>query len=539
MENKPVFLNYVAAGYPLLWIQTHEEIRAITTFAKELSQDSEEYNLYSWDRVDGVKMRQFDKGVLKSAAVTVEGLDDPFMVLEWANSEKGMPADSILFLQDFHHYVEKDQITRKIRNILPYFKATGKVLVITSHSIDLPDDIEKEVTPIQFKLPDVDELRITLKGICAAAKKGTKKDMYPKDDLPVLEAALGMTSFEAENAFALTLREKQSFDLGVINREKAAIIKKTKLLEVVEVKETLDDVGGLDNVKNWLKTRENNFSKKAREFGIRPPKGLLLGGLPGTGKSLAAKCTASVLNRPLLRLDMGRVFGSYVGESEANIRKCLDIADAVAPCVLLIDELEKSFAGTKGGSDSKGGGGEVSMRVYSTFLTWLQEKTSDVFIVATANNVAAIDEPLLRRLNCIFWVDLPDANQREEIIAIHLRKAGRDPKNFDLKKLAKVSDKFSGSEIETWIVDETLPYSFAKGHELCDQDLIEVSKEVVPQAIMMAEDIAKYRKWAAEHRVKPASSMMDEVKVPMKTTDRKMSLGSHKEGLISPSGMAS
>ena len=538
MENKPpIFLNYVAAGYPLLWIQTHEEYRAMTTFAKEISQ--EEYHLYSWDRVDGVKVREFNKGILISSKLNVEGLDDPFIALEWAQtpeSKQGMPDNSILFLQDFHHYVKKDMITRKIRNMLPYFKATGKVLAIISHSIELPDDIEKEVVPIQFKLPDVDELRITLKGICAAAKRSTNKDPYPKNDLPVLEAALGMTSFEAENAFALTLREKQDFDLGVINREKAAIIKKTELLEVVEVKETLDDVGGLDNVKNWLKARENNFSKEAREFGIRPPKGLLLGGLPGTGKSLAAKCTAAVLKRPLLRLDMGRVFGSYVGESEKNIRKCLDIADAVAPCVLWIDELEKSFSGTKGGVDSKGGGNEVSMRVYSTFLTWLQEKTSDVFVVGTANNVAAIDEPLLRRLNCIFWVDLPDAKQREEIIAIHLRKAGRDPKNFALKKLAEVSDKFSGSEIETWIIDETLPYSFNKGNELCDQDLIEVSKEVVPQAIMMAEDIARYRKWAQDHRVKPASSQMKEVEIPVKTTDRKMSLG---EGPIASAGMAS
>ena len=150
--------------------------------------------------------------------------------------------------------------------------------------------------------------------------------------------------------------------------------------------------------------------------------------------------------------------------------------------------------------------------------------------------MAAIDEPLLRRLNCIFWVDLPDTKQREEIIAIHLRKAGRDSKNFALKKLAEVSDKFSGSEIETWIIDETLPYSFNKGHELCDQDLIEVSKEVVPQAIMMAEDIARYRKWAQDHRVKPASSQMKEVEIPVKTTDRKMSLG---EGPIASAGMAS
>ncbi len=997
MTDSPLFLNYVAAGYPLLWIQTHEEFRAMTTFAKEIAQGDEEYTLYSWDQIDGVKVRKLDKGVLKEAPLKddkgneEEGLDDSFAVLDWAGAPKdGMGENSILFLQDYHHFIKKDQITRKIRNILPYFRACGKVLVIISHSVELPDEIEKEVTPIQFLLPDVNELRITLRGISLAAKKSTSVDPYPKNDLPILEAALGMTSLEAENAFALSLREKKAFDATLINREKATIVKKTKVLEVIEVKETLDDVGGLDNVKAWLKTRENSFTEKARKFGLKPPKGLLMGGLPGTGKSLTAKCTAAVLKRPLLRLDIGKILDKYVGGSESNMRKCLDIADAVAPCltgdakillangkeelikdlyhkylnggfevisydketakltpskvlrvtkkvtldsyrmtysdgesigyswnhlqpvmrdgviswiktedvyvndyvavplgetetastnlkdylpsdsrfykkysekkrkirssyeeastiasgsggytdsllskwpedidirifyllglimsdgsisknrvaftnsqrilidtfkqliknlfgidckeiyydekaakengkklkqlkdsdfsefwvvyfnskiishvlkkvtehirgfshdrimeflsgyidgdgcilptkypriifcchdknnryliksllkrigilpspgtekditvsgdqvkylknlslshperrkklkslkindkkadrvvvfpigrlitemrentglssnkfktassseihawghnlrpipqnrlenliselsltdpiwakkfrllidtplrwvkviskrktgkkevydlcceylhnfiangilthncVLWIDELEKAFSGTKGGSDSTS---DTKMTVYSTFLTWLQEKTSDVFIVATANDVAAIDEALLSRINCIFWVDLPAAAQREEIISIHLRKINRDSKNYDIKKLAKISDKFSGREIENWIAGEALPYAFSQGHEdLLEEDLLKTAKEIVPQAIMMAEDIQRYRTWAKEHQVKPASTVIKEVEVPVTVkTTRKMSLG--------------
>lgn len=536
MKDKPIFLNYVAAGYPLLWIQTHEEFRAMTTFAKELSQGDEEYTLFSWDRVDGIKLRELKNGILKAGKVGEEGLDDPLLALGWAESEQ-MPPNSILFLQDYHHYIDKDQITRKVRNLIPLFKATGKVLVIISHSLKLPDEIEKEVTPIQFKLPDVDELRITLKGICEAALKMAKsknmKDLYPKDDVSILEAALGMTAFEAENAFALSLREKGCFHREVINREKAAIVKKTGMLEVIEAKNTLADVGGLENLKEWLLAREDNSSEKARKFGVRPPRGLLLGGLPGTGKSLSAKCTADVMKRPLLRFDMGTVFGQYVGESEKNIRRVLDIADAVAPCVLWIDELEKAFTGTKGGSNNSGGS-DVTMRVYSTFLTWLEEKTSDVFIVATANKVSAIDEPLLRRLKVVFWVDLPDEKQREAIIAIQLRKIDRDAKNYDMPKLAKACDKFSGAEIETWIIDEALPYAFSKGHEdLTEEALLDSAKKMVPQAIMMAEDIERDRKWAEDHNVRPASKMAKKVEIPI-TGKRKLSIGKNPSG-----GMAS
>lgn len=536
--SKPIFLNYVSAAYPLLWIQTHEEFRAMTTFAKELSQHSAPFQIYSWDRIDAVKNRKFNKGILQAADIDVEGLDDPFAVLDWASSKNGMPENSVLFLQDYHYYIKDDNVCRKIRNVMPYFKAMGKVLVIISHSLKLPDEIEKEITVIPFKLPDVNELRITLNGICQAAEKqSTKKKIYPENDLPILEAALGMTALEAENAFALSLCESKCLDVDVINREKAAIIKKTELLEVVENKETLDDVGGLDRLKDWLISRKDNATKKARDFGLQPPKGLLLGGLPGTGKSLSAKAAASVLKRPLLRLDMGKVFGSYVGESEQNIRKCLDIADTVAPCVLWIDELEKAFAGTKGGADSKGGGNEVAMRVYNTFLTWFEEKTTDVFIVATANNVQAIDEALLSRLNTIFWVDLPDKKQREEIIAIHLKKIDRDPKKFNLGKIAEASDKFSGREIRNWIQDSSLNYAFKNGHELCDNDLITTAKEVVPQAIMMAEEIHAYRQWAKKRQVKSASSQIEEVVVDEEPqTGRKMNFGD-EEG-VQPGGIA-
>ncbi len=501
-----IFLNYVLSGYPLLWVETYEEHRALTTLAQELQEAKGGRNLYSWDRINGIKLHKFEeeegRTVLSSTKITKDKipLDDPIVGLKWA--EKDMPENSVLILLDYHHYAKKDMNSRMIRNLVPTFKAMGKVLAVVSHTVDIPHEIEKEITIINFELPDIDELRITLKSVCESAEAP-----YPEDDLAILEAGLGMTAFEAENAFALSLREKKEFNVRVVNREKASIVKKTGLLEVIDEPETVDDIGGLDNLKNWLGAREHCFTTKAKEFGITAPKGLLLIGVPGSGKSLSAKVVANILNRPLLRLDMGKVFGSLVGESEGNIRKCLAIAEAVAPCCLWIDELEKSFSGMKGGN---GDGHGTNKRVFASFLTWLQEKKKDVFIVATANDVSAIPGEMIRggRFDKIFWVDLPGEKQREEILNIHIKKKDRKPKDFDMKKLIKSCEQFTGAEIEVW-VKESLVTSFGKGRDLCTEDMIETSKTIIPIAHLMAEDIESSRQWAKERGVTFASENKD------------------------------
>lgn len=518
MSKSPIFLNYVAAGYPLLWIQTHEEFRTMTAFAREMKKAKDSYKLYSWDVIDGIKKREIEDNEFKSAKLDEEGLNDVMVALQWAASDKGMEDNSILFLLDYHHYVKKDIIIRKIRNIIPTFKATGKVLVILSHTVDIPPELEKETTVVIFGLPDTDELRITLKSVCESAEAP-----YPKEDEDLLDAARGMTSLEAENAFSLSLREKKSFDSELIRREKAAIVKKTKLLEVIETKESINDIGGLNNLKTWLQTRQNCFTKEAQDFGIKPPKGLLLVGVPGTGKSLSAKVVASIFHRTLLRLDVGKVYGQYVGESESNIRKCLDIADAVAPTILWIDELEKSFSGVKGNGD---GGHETSKRVFSTFLTWLAEKTTDVFIVATANNVHALPPELLRsgRFEVIFWVDVPDTDaQRKEILDIHLKKVGHEKDILDRNLLSKKCNGFTGAEIEVW-VRNALIQAFQQGHNLTEQDFINVFKEVTPISVLMKDDIDESRKWAQCHGVKYASVKEEEIEKSFVTKKRKISL---------------
>lgn len=521
-----IFLDYVKAGYPILWVCTYEEHRAMSVFAKELeghkikSPEKSMYSIYAWDRIDGIVKKNVKDGVLTSVKSVGDSIVDPLNVLHWADTtieedasgnkikkseDVEMPEYSVLFLKDFHAYAKKDNICRKFRNLIPTLKCHAKVLVILSHTIDIPPEIEKEITVINFKLPGTEDLKTVLKGLCESATDSSssgKKVIYPKNDEAILNAALGMTAFEAENAFSVSMVETKSFDPKVIQREKAAIVKKTNLLEVIETGLSIKDAGGLNNLKKWLIDRMKCFSKEAVAFGIKPPKGLLLAGLPGTGKSLMAKCTSSILLRPLLRLDMNKIFQSFVGQSEDNLRKCLHIAEAIAPCVLWIDELEKAFAGANSSSSGDSG---VTKRLFGAFLTWMSEKTADVFIVATANDVSDLPPALLRggRFDAIFWVDLPDGIQRDEIIRIHLGKVDRDAKDFDIPALVQASDLFTGAEIEVW-VKEALVMAFNEGKPLMTEHLIQKKSEISLITRLMADEIVKSQAWAKSHDVKYA-----------------------------------
>lgn len=502
-----VFCNYAKAGYPLLWVETHEEYRAMNRYCQELekvklvnekTKEEEHYVTFAWDIVDGVRQVNAENGLLAHGkSIKGTAADDAgekpaaLKALEWLEDEA--PDNTILFLKDYHSFVGKESritsiITRKIRNLIPNFKACGKVIAIISPIKDIPVEIEKEISVVPFRLPDREQLKLVLQGVCESADA-----KYPKEDQEIIDASLGMTYFEAENAFSVSLIEKKKFDPETIRREKAAIVRKGGQLEVVESAETLDDIGGLENLKEWLMNRRNCFSEDARvNKKIKTPKGVLLIGKPGTGKSLAAKAVASAWGRPLLRFDVGRVMGSYVGESEANLRRCLAIAEAVAPCVLWIDELEKSFSGTSSG-DSDGHG--TTKRVFQEFLTWLQEKKADVFIVATANDVGALPPELIRpgRIDSIFYVDLPDEIQREEILNIHLVKSGYDPASFKdgMSKIIEASVNFSGAAIEAWL-EEAKIRAFNRKKDLAIEDFLKTASNVSQSEI----DLKNPQKWA-------------------------------------------
>lgn len=511
------FSSYIYAGYPLLWVSSYEEYRVLTSYVADISNAKEQYNTYAWDIADGIHAAtisdgtlMFEKESIKVKMTTANGEEevdsnmDPLIPLKWLDEEA--PNNTIVFLRDYTPFLDKSckdavLLSRKIRNLIPKFKAQGKTLVILSPTVAIPNELEKEVSVIEFKLPTRDVLDIVLKGVCESTGKN-----YPSDTDMIIDSALGMTAFEAENAFCISLIESKKFDPAVIRREKASIVRKSGLLEIVDTSDfSLDDIGGMENVKKWTLLRKDCSSTKAREFGITPAKGLLLVGVPGCGKSLFAKVIAVVRGQVLVRLDMGRIFGSYVGESEANMRKVLTTLEAVSPCVVWLDELEKSMSGNKAGHE----GHETTRRVFQEFLTWMQEKKADCLLVATANSVESLPPELIRpgRIDKMFFVDLPDEVQRAEIFRIHLRKAGRKPDMFDkdMAEIVALSKDFTGAEMEVWVKDSLVTAFSASHKDITLEDLKETVKEITPIIKLMSADIQNARKWAESHGAKPAS----------------------------------
>jgi SpoVK/Ycf46/Vps4 family AAA+-type ATPase len=299
---------------------------------------------------------------------------------------------------------------------------------------------------------------------------------------------------EAEDAFSLSVVETDGLTPAVVAREKAQAVKKNGLLELIEAQESLDSIGGLDVLKDWLLKRREAFSPRAIQYGLPTPKGVLMLGIPGCGKSLTAKATASVFGVPLLRLDAGRIFAGLVGQSESNLRSVIQTAEAIAPCVLWLDELEKALSGSKSSGATDGG---TSSRVFGSMLSWMQEKKSPVFIVATANDVSQLPPEMLRvgRWDQLFFIDLPTREERELIWRIQIAKYGRSPEDFDLAQLAKATDAFTGSEIEQVFV-EALYRAFDQDSEPTDLTIGEVLVDFVPLSRLMAEQINALRTWA-------------------------------------------
>jgi len=348
-SNSHSFINYVCAAYPLLLVRTYEEFRALSTFVAQLvaqkilnnkGEEDGAYKAYVWDVVDGVHSLGISSknNVLETGAENLEPktVNNPEAALDFLATTAG--DNSVLFLKDFHPYFEKDfadraLITRKIRNLVSQFKAQNKVLVFLSPDMKPPMELEKDTTVVDYKLPDKAELQIVLKGVCHATMAEMPK---AKETEALLDAALGMTALEAENAFSVSLVEAKKFDPAIVRREKAAIVKKTGLLEVIETTETLDQIGGLEIAKEWALTQKDCFTPEAKAFGLLSPKGVLLNGVAGCGKSTLAKALAAAFGRPLFRLDMSKIKSKWHGESESNFRLVLDTVGATAPSILWI-----------------------------------------------------------------------------------------------------------------------------------------------------------------------------------------------------------
>ncbi len=476
----------IQARYSLIYVVSPEEER-VEKAIREIG-NRRQRKVLAWSITNGFE--SLDGG---SSYTDVR---DPLRALDFITKFED---DAIVVLRDFHPFMKDPSIVRKLRDCSRLFKESDYNihLVLLAATYGAPAEVEKEIAVVDFDLPERDELEEIVWQVAQSVPDGVqlavKSDPEFRD--MVVEAALGLTADEAKSVFAKSLVKKRDFDVDTIMAEKKGIIRKSGILEFYETDQRFSDVGGLEVLKAWLKKRKSSFSRDARDFGLPSPKGLLLIGVPGCGKSLTAKAIGAMWHMPLLRLDVGKIFGSLVGSSEENMRKAIKTAEAVAPSILWLDELEKGFSGTASSGQTDGG---TTSRVFGTFITWLQEKQSSVFVIATANNVNALPPELLRkgRFDEIFFVDLPNPKEREEIFKIHIGKKKRDTSHIDVNALVSASQQFVGAEIEQAVISALFDaYEDGKA-ELTTERLLKSVEEIVPLAYTMKEMIDGMREWA-------------------------------------------
>jgi AAA+ superfamily predicted ATPase len=493
----------IRARYPIIYVVSWEEERVEQRLG--LIARKRNKQLYVWTYTQGITKHGAEPQRTKSGTGTTS---DPLSALD-AVLAQVEPA--IYLFKDFHPFTEENRanlaVIRRLRDVAYHLRDSYKTIVIVAPVARIAPELAKDVTLLEFGLPAVDDINRLLDRIIddLKDKPQIKINLDSEGRERLLHAARGLTLKEAENVFAKTLvldGKIDADDVGIVFSEKQQIIKKSGLLEYYPTQEQFGNVAGLDNLKQWLIKRGMAFSERAAEFGLPAPKGVLLLGVQGCGKSLCAKAASSLWRMPLLRFDIGRMFGSLVGSSEENMRRAIQTAESVAPAILWVDEIDKAFAGSLGSAGSDAG---TASRVFGTFLTWLSEKTTPVFVIATANDISQLPPELLRkgRLDEIFFVDLPTEPERQEVFRIHLQKRNRDPSRFDPDVLARVSDGFSGAEIEEAIVSGLFD-AFSKGTDLSTEILRVSLAETVPLSKTMSEELNRLRTWA-QGRARPAT----------------------------------
>ena len=509
--------NLFRARFPMVYISTWEEERAINAIRRLAKDDTlikTRRDIFVWRVTTGI--------VSESKEQMAKDTVDPLKALEFIQ-KYNKPA--VLILLDAHVYFEgrmaDNRIIRKIRDTVEMLKGglVPKNVVILSSRLVLPNELQKDVTIVDFDLPDYRDIKKSLVEIINA-NRGNSKIQFNLDETGIenlAKSAQGLTLQEAENAFARAMVERGCLDkdsIDIIVEEKRQIIKKTGVLEYIKSDLNLDDVGGLENLKKWLKKRNKSWQSEAADYNLPAPKGVLITGVPGCGKSLTAKAISAFWKLPLLRLDIGRIFSGIVGSSEENMRNAIKTAEAVAPSILWIDEIEKGFSGVGGSNDSG-----TSTRVFGTFLTWMQEKKHPVFVVATANNIHALPSEMMRkgRFDEIFFVDLPTSEERKAIFNVHLKKRLNKPKvrgDFSwegdvLDQLAKGTEGFVGAEIEN-VVIAAIFEAFSEKRSIKMEDFQKAIANTVPLAVTQAEQIKSIREWANVRAV-AATSQEDRI----------------------------
>jgi AAA+ superfamily predicted ATPase len=476
-------IPYLRAGYAGLAVITAEEARAEAEIAATCAKLGR--NLSAWSS---------SEGLVDTIERRAQPCVDPLEALQLIGPKFAAESPRhVIVMRDLQLHLEQTDpiLVRRLKDMLRLAKTNGHALILLGCRLRLPAELDHEITRIDFALPGPAELGTVLNGIVESAKLTSPEEDEREE---ILHAALGLTTIEAENVFALSVVESGKLDPEIISREKVRTLKRNGLIEVIETKPSLDAVGGLANLKDWLETRKLAFSTEAKEFGLPAPKGLLIVGIPGTGKSLTAKATATAFGIPLLRLDMGKVFGGIIGQSEANLRSVIQTAEAIAPCVLWIDEIEKGFSGTKSSGSTDGG---TTARVFGSFLSWMQEKEKPVFVVATANDVTKLPPEFVRkgRFDEMFFVDIPTATERGMIWQVVVQKHWKKPTDFDCVELARATEQFTGAEIEAVFV-EAMFTAFSENRMPKLRDVSRAALDTRPIIHQMDTEIARLRDWA-------------------------------------------
>jgi len=516
LERLKVLLN---SSTPIVVMETVEEVRAVRMVRAACS----DLNLatFEWTIASGLARSgssssdpQFEEALPPGGSSTarhseadqnskaIYNSQDPSQML--ANLE-AISIEAAFMLKDFHRHMENAVVVRRLRDVGQKFSTNRRTVILIGPHIEIPAELASLVEFFDLELPDRIRLRqIVDETLVRIGKTRTVQKKIDSAGLDTLAENLrGLTEEEAERAISQAVVSRYAVSAACITDvldAKKKLLKRSEMLEFVDANENMASVGGLENLKKWLEQRRNSWDSQARQFGLDPPKGVIILGVQGCGKSLCARAVAGEWKLPLVKFDTAAIYDKYIGETEKRIQKVFKVAEGLAPCVLWIDELEKVFAGS--GPDSASADAGVSSRLLASFLSWMQERKAPVFVAATCNNVTVLPPELIRkgRFDELFFVDLPNAAERKQIFSIQLTKRKRNPADYDLDRIAAAASKFSGAEIES-AVQTALYAAFSRKQELMTDDLVNALEATVPLSTTRAEEIAALRGWAQQRAV--------------------------------------
>ena len=482
---------FLKARYPIIYINTIEEDRVEYVIRKNIKTNLKR-SIYSWDFVDGYTNNPNNQGF---------GKRNPLQALELV--EKLNPETPAIFLlKDFNRFLNDLSISRKLRNLSRILKLQPKTIIIIGSELNIPRELQDLITVLQFQLPTEEEIIKELQRLTQSLQIDVDIKLFEN----LTRSCQGLSLERIRRVLSKIIATYKTINensISILLSEKKQIISQTEILEYWSVNEKFDGLGGLKSLKEWLKKRQTAFSSQAVNYGLPTPRGLLLIGIQGTGKSLTAKAIANDWKLPLLKLDVGKLFGGIVGESESRLRQMISVSEAISPCILWIDEIDKAFSN----SESKGDSG-TSNRVLGTFISWLSEKTKPVFVIATANSIDSLPLEIIRkgRFDEVFFLDLPQKSERQEIFQIHLKQFRPNSwEKFNYSELAELTEYFSGAEIRQTII-EAMYQAFYEKREFTTNDIRNAINELIPLAKIENAQMLKLKTWATSGKIRLAST---------------------------------